>query len=53
MKHKESSAKRKVHRIKCLHEEIRQFSYQQFKSTPKSSGEKKGRRRRSKYTKEE
>ena len=33
----ESTAKRKVDRIKCLHKEIRIFSYQEFKSTTESS----------------
>ena len=37
----EGTAKRKVHSTKCLHKEIRKFSYQQFKSTPKNSRKKK------------
>ena len=40
MGHNESSAKRKVHSTKCLHKEIRIFSYQQFKTTPASSRKK-------------
>jgi hypothetical protein len=35
------SAKRKVHSTKCLHKEIRKFSYQQFKSTLKPLPRKK------------
>ena len=34
MGHNENRAKRKVHNIKCLHKEIRNFLYQQFKRTP-------------------
>ena len=41
MGHNENRAKRKVHSTKCLHKEIRKFSYQQFKSTPESSRKKK------------
>ena len=40
MGHNESSAKRKVHSTKCLHKEIRMFSYHQFKTTPASSRKK-------------
>jgi hypothetical protein len=45
----EAVLKRKVHTTKCLHKEIRKFSYQQFKSTSESSRGKK----RSKHIKEE
>jgi hypothetical protein len=41
VRHKESSVKRQVHSTKCLHKEIRQCSYQLFKSIPESSREKK------------
>jgi hypothetical protein len=51
MGHNESSAKRKVSSTKCLYKEIRKCSYEQFKSTPECSREK--RRRRSKDSIEE
>jgi hypothetical protein len=41
MGHNESSAKRKVQSIKCLHIQIRKFSCQKFKSIPESSRKKK------------
>ena len=44
----ENSAKRKVHRIKCLHEKLGAISYKQLKTTPASS-----RIKRNTHTKEE
>jgi hypothetical protein len=41
MGHNESSAKRKIHSAKCLHNKIRKFSCQQFRSTYQSSRRKK------------
>jgi hypothetical protein len=38
---KESSDRRPIWSTKCLHKEIREFSYQQFKSTPESSRKKR------------
>jgi len=40
MGHNKSSAERKVHSTECLHKEIGEISYQQFKSTPESSRKK-------------
>lgn len=53
MGHNESTAKRKVHRTKWFHKEIRKFLYRQFKSMSESSREKKYFKKRSKHTKED
>ena len=48
MEHNESSAKRKVHRMKCPGKETGEILYKQLNSTPESS-----RTKRSKLTQEE
>jgi hypothetical protein len=37
-----AAVKKNVHSIKCLHKEIRKFSYQQFKSTLENSRKERG-----------